>query len=139
MAAFSSGEILAQWDQHAGDYTFPMLDNGYVFLVDTRLTAWRDDHRWALAIEVVGYSPRSGQLDCVIHRYGNCVEGPTGTRNEDFICPVTSEVEDPSNPEHAIPGLLSISLRGNPAPLANRSDSCRLENLYRGLTPSYRH
>ena len=93
MPAYQPVDILAQLDRHAGEFTFPMLDNGYIFPVDVRLTAWRDKSRWALAIEVVGYSPRAAELHVVIHRYGNCVEGVTGTRNADFICAVEGEVE----------------------------------------------
>lgn len=135
---FSRQDILDQLDHHARDFTFPMLDNGYMFLVDTRLTAWRDETRWALAIEIVGYNPRAGQLDLLVHRYGNCLDGPTGTRDEDFLCPVTSEIEDSENSEHTIPGLSRICLRDHEVPLIAHADPWRLEGLYRSLVPTHR-
>ena len=36
-ALFTTEEILAQLDQCAADFEFPMLDNGYVHLADVRL------------------------------------------------------------------------------------------------------
>jgi hypothetical protein len=39
----SKGDILRQFDGAAQRFTFPMLDNGYVYPVDVRLTAFRDD------------------------------------------------------------------------------------------------
>jgi hypothetical protein len=37
-----------------------MLDNGYVHLVDSRLSAYRDNERWAIVIEVIGFNYRGG-------------------------------------------------------------------------------
>ncbi|MDX6381476.1 MAG: hypothetical protein QOI57_2500, partial [Rubrobacteraceae bacterium] len=54
-ANFTSQDILAQLDECAGKFGFPMLDNGYVYLADVRLSAYRDDARWALVIEVLGF------------------------------------------------------------------------------------
>src|SRR3712207_3518142 len=54
-ARFSQQEILTKLDDAARDFKFPGLDNGFIYPVDTRLHAFRDDARWALVIEVVGY------------------------------------------------------------------------------------
>jgi hypothetical protein len=58
--AWSTGEILAVLDGCFDSFTFPMLDNGYVYLAATRLSAYRSESDWAIAIEVFGFSPRAG-------------------------------------------------------------------------------
>jgi hypothetical protein len=96
LAAYTKEEILSQLDDCARGFTFPMLDNGYVYLADARLSAYRDETRWALIIEVVGYNPRAGghggACNC-LHCFGNCLRRPPGTANEDFLC-VTDDGPD---------------------------------------------
>jgi len=48
-----------------------MLDNGYVYLAATRLSAFGDGKDWALVIEVAGYSPRAGVPDLHVHTYAS--------------------------------------------------------------------
>jgi hypothetical protein len=94
----SAVEILAQLDECARRYVFPMLDNGYVYPADVRLTAYGDGHRWALAIEVLGANPRAGGHGCiqnVIYLFGNCLDRPPGTANGDFLFP-TSDGDGPT-------------------------------------------
>ena len=138
MAAFTRRDILAQLDAHCGTFTFPMLDNGYVYLVDTRLTAFRDDRRWALVIETLGYSPRAGQLDNTVHRYGNCIDGKTGTHNSDFLCAIAGDIEDPDNGEHLLPGLDAISIRGVTIAVPRRDEPWPLADFFRTLVPAHR-
>lgn len=86
--SFTKEEILNQFDEHARAFTFPMLDNGYVYLADTRLSACRDESRWALIIEVIGAHYRMGGyhgLDNTLHCYGNCLYCKTGTATENFL------------------------------------------------------
>lgn len=64
-------EILAILDECARNFTFPMLDNGYVYLAATRLAAYADASDWALTIEVFGYSPREGAPATTIHTFGS--------------------------------------------------------------------
>ena len=130
--------ILAQLDQAANDFVFPMLDNGYVFLVDTRLHAYADSERWALVIEVVGYSPRAGALDNSLHFYGEPLSRPSGTANSDFLHPVDDDPEDPENPEVARPGLTELHVRGRQIVLPPHSDPWPLSELYRSLVPEHR-
>ncbi len=81
-------EIHAQLDRCAENYAFPMLDNGYAYPADVRLTAYRDDARWALIIETLDQSPRGGGhggTRDVIHVFGNCIEGEPGPANDDFL------------------------------------------------------
>ena len=58
-------------DACARVFTFPMLDNGYVYLAATRLSAFGDGKDWALVIEVAGYSPRAGVPDLHVHTYAS--------------------------------------------------------------------
>ncbi len=67
----SAGEILAILDECCNQYTFPMLDNGYVYLAATRMALFRSDTDWALTIEVFGFSPRSGCPDTHIHTFAS--------------------------------------------------------------------
>lgn len=83
-----TSEVLNQLDQCNSEYTFPMLDNGYVYPAGTKLSVYRDDKRWVIIIEVIGFNYRSGGHDGVsncLHVYGNCLTYPPGTRNENFL------------------------------------------------------
>jgi hypothetical protein len=53
-------QILKVLDDCCRAFTFPMLDNGYVYLAASRLTAFKSDLDWAIVIEVFGFSPRVG-------------------------------------------------------------------------------
>ncbi len=58
-------------DECCRGFTFPMLDNGYVYLAATRMSAYWGDDGWALVIEVFGYSPRAGVPDLHIHTFAS--------------------------------------------------------------------
>jgi len=78
---YSAKDILKQLDKCAEDYTFPMLDNGYIYPVVSRVSAYRDEKRWALIIEVVGFNYRGGGHDGIsncLHVFGNCLEFEPG-------------------------------------------------------------
>ncbi len=65
-----------------------MLDNGYVYPAGTKLTAYRDDKRWVIVIEAIGFSYRGGGHNGIsncLHVYGNCLNYEPGTQNENFI------------------------------------------------------
>lgn len=57
---FKPGDILSVLDQCCDSFTFPMLDNGYIYLAATRLSLFRSEIDWAMVIEVFGFSPRAG-------------------------------------------------------------------------------
>jgi len=85
---YSSKDILKQLDKCAEDYTFPMLDNGYVHPVHSKLSAYRDENRWALVIEAIGFSYRGGGHNGItncLHIYGNCIDTEPGTDNKNFL------------------------------------------------------
>jgi len=64
-------QILDILDGGCGAFTFPMLDNGYVYLAATRLSLFRSDVDWAVVIEVFGFSPRAGLPDTHIHTFAS--------------------------------------------------------------------
>ncbi|MEM8650367.1 MAG: hypothetical protein AAGF54_07555, partial [Pseudomonadota bacterium] len=64
-------EILDILDQSAEDYTFPMLDNGYIYLAASRLALFRSLEHWAVVFEIFGFSPRGGHPDLSIITIAN--------------------------------------------------------------------
>ncbi len=64
-------QILTVLDDCCDNFTFPMLDNGYVYPAATRLSAFRSDVDWHLAIEVFGFSPRAGIPDNNVYHFGS--------------------------------------------------------------------
>jgi hypothetical protein len=90
--SYTVSEILDQLDKCAEDMNFPMLDNGYTYPADVRLTAYRDAARWAIAIEDIGYFNRlpdhNGFVN-ILHLFGNCLSRPPGTANDDFVAIIT--------------------------------------------------
>ena len=68
---FEERRILQVLDECCAAYTFPMLDNGYVYLAATRLSLYRSATNWALVIEVFGFSPRAGFPDTAIHTFAS--------------------------------------------------------------------
>ena len=71
-------QILAQLDEHAAAYTFPVLDNVYFDLILVDLRAYRAADEWALAFQVVALA--QGDLVVAIYGYGNRVD-PPGVRH----------------------------------------------------------
>ena len=69
--AIDSGEILSILDRCCDAFTFPMLDNGYVYLAATRLSLFRSQEDWAVVIEVFGFSPRAGMPDTQIQTFAS--------------------------------------------------------------------
>ena len=68
---WAANDILAVLDKCCEAYTFPMLDNGYVYLAATRLSLHRSPEDWAMVIEVFGFSPRSGVPDIHVYTFGS--------------------------------------------------------------------
>ncbi len=64
-------QILRILDAGCASYTFPMLDNGYVYLAATRMSLFRFEEDWAMVLEVFGFSPRSGLPDTHIHTFAS--------------------------------------------------------------------
>jgi hypothetical protein len=68
---FDPEAILSILDRCCDTYTFPMLDNGYVYLAGTRLSLYRSLTDWAMVIEVFGFSPRAGLPDTCIQTFAS--------------------------------------------------------------------
>ena len=66
-----SDRILQILDQCCDSFTFPMLDNGYVYLAGTRLTLFRSNEHWSLVIEVFGFSTRSELPDTHVYTFAS--------------------------------------------------------------------
>jgi hypothetical protein len=66
-----AADILSILDRCCEAYSFPMLDNGYLYLAATRLSLYRSAKDWALVIEVFGFSPRAGLPDTNIHTFAS--------------------------------------------------------------------
>jgi hypothetical protein len=55
-------------------YSFIELGHGYSYLIDSRLTIFRNDAgKWAIAAERLGYNPRAGNIVLEIIYFGNCL------------------------------------------------------------------
>jgi hypothetical protein len=67
----NASEILDVLDANARVFSFPMLDNGYVYLAATRLALYRATDDWAMVIEVFGYSPRAQVPDLHVHTFAS--------------------------------------------------------------------
>jgi len=68
---FDPETILAILDGCCDTFTFPMLDNGYVYLAATRLSLFRSADDWAVVIEKFGFSPRAALPDTHIHTFAS--------------------------------------------------------------------
>ena len=67
----AADDILRVLDRCCDDFTFPMLDNGYVYLSATRLSLHRSLEDWAMVIEVFGFSPRADLPDTFIYTFAS--------------------------------------------------------------------
>ena len=79
----SEADILKVLDNCCDDFTFPMLDNGYVYLAATRLSLFRDNADWAMTIEVFGFSPRAGLPDTFVYCFGSDLQNRK--KPEDYV------------------------------------------------------
>src|SRR5882724_3492484 len=68
---FNADNILSTLDRCCDAFTFPMLDNGYVYLAATRLSLYRMITDWAIVIEVFGFSPRAELPDTHIYTFAS--------------------------------------------------------------------
>lgn len=64
-------DILSILDECCANFTFPMLDNGYLYPAATRLSLYRTERDWGIVIEVFGYSPRAGLPDINLYTFAS--------------------------------------------------------------------
>ncbi|WP_370425301.1 DUF7003 family protein [Tenacibaculum dicentrarchi] len=105
---YTSKDILKQLDKCAEGFTFPMLDNGYVYPIHSKLSAYRDEKRWVLIIEVIGFNYRGGGHDGIsncLHIFGNCIDTEPGTDNSIFLYFTDNSPEFPTFDEEYLESL----------------------------------
>jgi hypothetical protein len=66
-----ASQILGILDACCEAFTFPMLDNGYVYPAASRLTLYRSDLDWAMVMETFGFSPRAGTPDVAVQTFAS--------------------------------------------------------------------
>lgn len=71
--AIDAQQILAVLDSCCDTFSFPMLDNGYVYLAATRLSLYRTAEEWAMVIEVFGFNPRGSLPDTCIYTFASTI------------------------------------------------------------------
>ncbi len=80
-----AAQILGVLDRCCETFTFPMLDNGYVYLAATRLSLFRSPADWALVIETFGFSPRARNPNTLISTFASRLPDRTPAK---FATPV---------------------------------------------------
>ena len=78
MFMIDKDEILHQLNAEAESYDFPMLDNGYYYHADQKMTIFRDEKRWAILIETLAYNNHQQDIEgitTVAAVFGNCLTG----------------------------------------------------------------
>ncbi len=83
---------LEDLDKHASEFNFPVLDNAYVEMAATRLTAFRSVGDWVIALEVLGYSTNEGAFVNDLYAFGSCLV------KEGFISSTSVMSASPDNP-----------------------------------------
>jgi hypothetical protein len=81
---FTAGDILAQLDECATNFSFPMLDNGYIYPVTSRLSVFGDKERWVITVESVGYFQRlqgHEAMETSVYVFGNSIGFEPGMAN----------------------------------------------------------
>lgn len=137
-------DILYVLDRCCENFTFPMLDNGYVYLAATRLSLYRSEQDWAIVIEVFGFSPRAGLPDTHVHTFASRLHDrklethyvskeayenylTNNPHNESrFFFPVAEgKWQDPEDFELVADGSRTMIVRGKEVPLPEAADYIR--------------
>ena len=133
---YTADDILATLDQACESFTFPMLDNGYVYPAAARLSLHRSDVDWAFAFEVFGFSPRAGIPDISLYTIASRLHNRRGPEQfatvdahqqylDQFpntemssIYPIDDESWiDEETGEFVAEGAATISIRGTAVPV----------------------
>lgn len=66
-------DILKVLDGCAWEGDFPVLDDQFLFLGASRLSLFRSQHDWGLAIETFGYSAPGGNFEISLYTFGSAI------------------------------------------------------------------
>ena len=150
-------EILRQLDVEAESYVFPMLDNGYYYHGDQKMTIFRDDKRWAILLEVLAFNNHESGLEgitTIANVFGNCLIGWNDNDNFNYFASdngvETFLANDIIYSPYLNPEAKSILVRGQEIPITfdrhhyklkgidfEHEDKIRPWEFLRGLIPKY--
>lgn len=103
----SGHDILGVLDKAAEAYVFPMLDNGYIYPVASRLTLFRSKEDWAVVFETFGFSPRAGHPDLTITTIANRLKDRN--KRSDYVSETAHENYLKQNPNWDMRNFWPIS------------------------------
>lgn len=120
----STPAILDVLDRAAADFTFPALDNGYVYLAAIRLSLFRSDVDWALVFERFGYSPRAGIPSIDVQTFASRLHRSERAHDSfESVYPIDGgDWIDFDDLELCATGPRSLNLRGRSRPLPAVAD-----------------
>ena len=117
-------EILRQLDVKAENYVFPMLDNGYYYHADQKMSVFRDDKRWAILLEILAFFNHESGLDgitTIASVFGNCLIGRNEKSNFNYFASdngvETFLTDDTIFLPYLNPKAKSILVRGQQIPI----------------------
>ena len=67
-------QILEDFDKHASEFNFPVLDNSYIEFASARLSALQGAKDWMVVFEVLGFSKREIEFVDDLYVFGSCGE-----------------------------------------------------------------
>jgi hypothetical protein len=116
--------ILDVLDRAAADFTFPMLDNGYVYLSAIRLSLHRSDADWALVFERFGFSPRAGIPSLDVQTFASRLYRSDRDHDSfESVYPIDGgDWIDHDDGERVATGPRSLTLRGRARPVPTAAD-----------------
>jgi uncharacterized protein DUF7003 len=69
-----SERVLQEFDKHASEFNFPVLNNAYIKLAAARISAFQGDNDWLLVFEILGFSTREIEFVDDLYAFGSCVD-----------------------------------------------------------------
>jgi hypothetical protein len=131
-------DVLRQLDECAEGFDWPDPGHPNAVAIDARLHVFRDQHRWALVIELVGYNLRNRDIVDVVHRYGNCLtHGEPGYDELDFLGRIDNMNEVEGDFEQLAAGRPSLEIRGRRVAVPG-TEGEPLADVFRRLVPEHR-
>ena len=73
---YTATEILQQLDAAAEDFDFPMRDNVGYYPADIKMTVFRSEREWLIAVQELAYAIKDKRFVDTVFGYGNHVSKP---------------------------------------------------------------